>query len=766
METRREAHFRRSDADVISENMMMITVTHFSDAGASRKREARYTEEDLAKLIRETTAPEKARLPWLKLATFGDVRTANGNSLRHNANVLTITGVEGDYDGGLMDDEVVEFERAVEIVKGGRLRAILYTSPSHADGHPRWRIVCPGSAALAPDRRDELMGRLNNLFGGAFSGESWTLSQSYYFGSVNGNRAHRVEVVEGDFIDERPDLGYRGKPNGVHRDAAGAAGDGRLDRGAALAAIASGDHQHEPLKKLAASFAGAGVTPADARRRLLDAFARVPEGKRDARWREHEKEIADLITWAYGKETEKASEEAVTLADFYAFMPTHGYIYTPTRAMWVAASINARIPPVALTKPNGEPVLDDEGKPVKMKASAWLDQHRPVEQMTWVPGEPMTIRDKLIVLEGGWVERRGATTFNLYHPPRIEPGDPAKAAPWVDHVRRVYPSDAEHIIDWLAHRVQKPRDKINHALLLGGEQGIGKDTLLEPVKYAVGPWNFQEASPSQVMGTFNGFLKSVVLRISEARDLGDATRFEFYDHMKTYTAAPPDVLRVNEKHLREHPVVNCCGVVITTNHKLDGIYLPEDDRRHYVAWSDLTKDHFEEGYWRALWAFYDTGGVEHVTAYLRERDVGFDPKAPPPKTEAFWAIVHASRPAEEGELADAIDRLGNPDVLSREQLCFAAQGDFFEWINDRKNRRAIPHRLEKAGYVPVRNPDNTRDGSWKCVGKSTALYAKKSLPLGEQITAARRWTKATEEKAKVELETYAADVNRFPGLKM
>jgi hypothetical protein len=56
--------------------------------------------------------------------------------------------------------------------------------------------------------------------------------------------------------------------------------------------------------------------------------------------------------------------------------------------------------------------------------------------------------------------------------------------------------------------------------------------------------------------------------------------------MKIYTASPPDVLRVNEKFLREHYVLNCTGVIITTNHRLDGMYLPADDRRHYVAWSE------------------------------------------------------------------------------------------------------------------------------------------------------------------------------------
>ena len=60
------------------------------------------------------------------------------------------------------------------------------------------------------------------------------------------------------------------------------------------------------------------------------------------------------------------------------------------------------------------------------------------------------------------------------------------------------------------------------------------------------------------------------------------------------------MLRVDEKHLREHYVLNCCGVIITTNHKTDGIYLPADDRRHFVAWSNLTKDDFDEDYWNEL----------------------------------------------------------------------------------------------------------------------------------------------------------------------
>src|SRR6516162_10953850 len=58
--------------------------------------------------------------------------------------------------------------------------------------------------------------------------------------------------------------------------------------------------------------------------------------------------------------------------------------------------------------------------------------------------------------------------------------------------------------------------------------------------------------------------------------------------------------------------------------------------------------------------WYDNGGDRHVAAYLSERDISrFDPKAPPPKTPGFWAIVDANRAPEDAELADVLDRLGN-----------------------------------------------------------------------------------------------------------
>ena len=425
----------------------------------------------------------------------------------------------------------------------------------------------------------------------------------------------------------------------------------------------------------------------------------------------------------------------VSLDDFHAYMPMHNYIFAPSREPWPASSVDARLGTIPIFGVDGKPLLDGNGNQIRIWASMWLDRERPVEQMTWAPGLPMVIRDRLIS-EGGWIERQQVSCFNLYRPPTIELGNAVEAERWLDLMHKVFGDDADHIEKWLAHRVQRPQEKINHALVFGGSQGIGKDTLLEPVKHAVGPWNFSEVSPQHMLEPFNGFLKSVILRVNEARDLGEINRFSLYDHMKAYTAAPPDVLRVNEKNLRQYSILNCCGVIITTNHKADGIYLPPDDRRHFVAWSHLTKDDFIVDYWNALWGWYECGGYRHVAAYLAELDISsFDPKAPPPKTPAFWDIVDANRAPEEGELADVLDSMGSPDAVTLIAITNHATGNFQEWIKDRKNRRAIPHRLEKCGYVPVRN-DTAKDGLWVINGNRQVIYTKSVLSIADRFKAA------------------------------
>ena len=115
----------------------------------------------------------------LKFARFGTLPNKHG-SLRWNGNVRDLSGVVGDYDG-----EKMSIDEAVERLDKAGVTVLVYSSPSHMwDGHgPRWRVCCPFSAPLPPDQHYQMMSRVNAVLGGVLASESWTLSQSYYYGT-------------------------------------------------------------------------------------------------------------------------------------------------------------------------------------------------------------------------------------------------------------------------------------------------------------------------------------------------------------------------------------------------------------------------------------------------------------------------------------------------------------------------------------------------------------------------------------------------------
>jgi len=109
---------------------MKFWMTTFADVYANSLQGEDFSLDELADLIRNTAAPAKEALPLLKLARFGVLRTAAG-ALRHDANVVTVSGIEGDYDG-----ESMPFEEAVSRLEAAGLAFIAYTSPSHTPASP------------------------------------------------------------------------------------------------------------------------------------------------------------------------------------------------------------------------------------------------------------------------------------------------------------------------------------------------------------------------------------------------------------------------------------------------------------------------------------------------------------------------------------------------------------------------------------------------------------------------------------------------------
>ncbi|WP_372838283.1 VapE domain-containing protein [Phaeovulum sp.] len=198
-----------------------LTLTRFPTRGAFQKKELTLSLADLARWIADQRAASKDRLPWLKLAKFGPDLSRN-NSLRHNANVRSVTGLEADYDKGEMTPEA-----ARDALKAAGVAALIYTTPSHSPEKPRWRVFTPFSGPLPPEAREDLMARLNGVLGGDLDPASFTLSQSYYAGNVEGGTPVETFLVDGQPIDTVEGLAPIYKDGGsVKRERRAASGEG------------------------------------------------------------------------------------------------------------------------------------------------------------------------------------------------------------------------------------------------------------------------------------------------------------------------------------------------------------------------------------------------------------------------------------------------------------------------------------------------------------------------------------------------------------
>ena len=162
-------------------------------------------------------------------------------------------------------------------------------------------------------------------------------------------------------------------------------------------------------------------------------------------------------------------------------------------------------------------------------------------------------------------------------------------------------------------------------------------------------------------------------------------------------------------------------------------------------WSPLPERHFPPEYFAKLYAWYAAGGNEIVADYLLRLDISsFDPKAPPPKTEAFWAMVDANRSPETGLLADRLEEMGRPAVVTLDQVRAGATEELLKVLEGPP--RLIPHRFDECRYEAIRNPASER-GNWKFGGKSVVVYGDQRVPLSERLRAIEEWRRLGQSSA-------------------
>lgn len=412
----------------------------------------------------------------------------------------------------------------------------------------------------------------------------------------------------------------------------------------------------------------------------------------------------------------------VPIDNFIYYGPGNNYIYRPTGSYWVSSAVDSAVSPV-----------NEDGK--IHKASDWLKMNQLATSMTCDPSIDDDYVKGFDNKNGEICKVEGAALYNTYRKPTIELGDARLAQPFLEHCKRIFnkPGDCDQFLNYMAHRVQRPWEKPRFALMIAGMQGVGKDTAIEFCIPAIGPWNMANIDPSAFDTQFNEYAASTLVRISEAANLHEMSKWAFNERTKVLIAGSPDIMMINPKYGQKFSVRMYCGVIITTNHLGTGIYIPSDDRRYDVI-ETATIDEMGIGdidarraYFEELWQWFLHGGDTHVAAYLNCRDIkGFSASSGQRKTDAHKTVVAAGMLTDEW-LVDIIDDLSQQqEKAGNGQLC-AVRGDMImskasdtgEKVGDIK--RKLGSALGRCGFQIYRCPDR-QDGRWLIDGKRTTVY--------------------------------------------
>lgn len=412
---------------------------------------------------------------------------------------------------------------------------------------------------------------------------------------------------------------------------------------------------------------------------------------------------------------------------FLYYAPGNNFIYRATNTFWPAESVDACCG-----------MVNDNG--ALLKASAWLKAKRAITSMTTDPSIVEEVSPGFNCTEGVLIESEGAALYNSYRSPRIKLGDSKLARPFVDHVMRVFnkPGDADQFLDYMAHRVQKPGQKPRFALLIAGEQGVGKDTAIAMCTPSIGAWNIANIDPSAFESSFNEHAAKVLVVISEAANTNEMNKWAFNEATKVLIAGQPDYATINPKYGHKYSVRLHNGTIVTTNHMTTGIYIPPGDRRYDVIDSatklemGLADPETRALYFEELWRWFnEDGGDEHIAALLHERDISkFSPSSGQRITIAHKLVVSSGFSGDDW-LSDALDTFEDARLVRADLLWKAVEATSGGEMSRKEFNVKLVHSMDRAGYLRLSNLTRA-DGRWDFKNKSgvkskTAVYYQKDI---------------------------------------
>lgn len=320
---------------------------------------------------------------------------------------------------------------------------------------------------------------------------------------------------------------------------------------------------------------------------------------------------------------------------------------------------------------------DEERHPRPSQIFSTLEHVTRTDEISWHPGH------------GRIFEHEGTTVLNSYRPSQLAQTTEVPAVPvpdedvvvWLDEVAAIIPNPEEraHVLDWMAHTAQHPGTKINHAVFLGGDEGIGKDFILEPLRLALGDHNTRAIRASKLESDHNEYLWRTKLLVINEMHSGVFAKAKTEQELKEILAAPPDTVILDIKYVREVMMPNLFSVVFFANDKKALVITNDYARRYFCVWSNrtpITDPAENSGYWTPRWQWLkENTGL--LYQWLMTRDLSrFSAQGRPPMTEFTRQVIWDSRPAVEQAVRQMIEDEAHPfdyPLLTAEQVSQALE---------------------------------------------------------------------------------------------
>ncbi len=298
----------------------------------------------------------------------------------------------------------------------------------------------------------------------------------------------------------------------------------------------------------------------------------------------------------------------------------------------------------------------------------------------------------------------GCRVLNLWRPaPWRELDGVAEPALVIDHIRYLVGDDevaANHILDFIAHLVQFPSERIAHALLITSEaKGIGKSTLGKLLRRLVGEANSRVAQTKDLKSQFDNWLAGkVLIQVDEVYETGN---WDLANKLKPLITE--ETVSVNLKYGPQLEIKNYARLILFSNH-LAPLSIEDGDRRYFVVQSSAQPR--QDSYYEELNRYIDSdAGMNAIFTYFKRRDLSsFSPYRRPPMTAAKRGIIDVSQHPMRTYIAESVQSGHFGSVLGREFTLDQLQRQLHRdgYGDASKNLRELGESLKQAGVHQTR----------------------------------------------------------------